>query len=108
MPAANENGYQSTDDNDLPVSITHQRDTIIFDGAIEQDYRFLVYRFKGENRDVEARMYLDDPWVVSVTEPIDWDATEGDVLAYLKKRFDTVRQLGGPDGYRIIWEKAAP
>jgi hypothetical protein len=93
----------TTDDDDLPISITHSRDRIIFGGRVEQDYRFLVYRFKGQNREVEARMYLDEPWVVSITAPIDWDASERDILAYLKKRFNEIRQLGGPDGVIEIW-----
>jgi hypothetical protein len=96
----------TTDDDDLPISITHSRDTIMFAGKVEQDYRFLTYRFKGENREVEARMYLDEPWVVSVTTPIDWDASETEVLAYLKKRFNIIRQLGWPDGYIEIWSKS--
>jgi hypothetical protein len=102
-----DDGFQSTDDNNLPIFITHERDTIVFDGKIEQDYRFLVYLFKGQGRQIEARMYLDDPWVVSVTAPIDWDGAEADVLAYLQERFNTIRQLGGPDGYRTIWEKCS-
>jgi hypothetical protein len=50
----------TTDDDDLPLSITHSRDTISFAGKVEQDYRFLVYRFKVEGEVVEARMYLDE------------------------------------------------
>jgi hypothetical protein len=100
---SDERGYIDTaDDNDLPASITHERHTIMFDGVIEQDYRFLVYRFKG---DIVARMYLDEPWTVSITEPIEWVADDATVLDYLKKRFNVIRQLGGPDGYRDIWCK---
>jgi hypothetical protein len=95
----------TTDDDDLPLSITHARDTIIFAGKVEQDYRFLIYRFKAEGSDVEARMYLDEPWTVSITTPVFDTAVPPDVLAYLKKRFNLVRQLGGPDGYADIWSK---
>jgi hypothetical protein len=103
---SDERGYIDTaDDNDLPASITHERDTIIFDDVVEQDYRFLVYRFKGRSGEIVARMYLDDPWTVSVTEPIDWVADDAAVLEYLKRRFNVIRQLGGPDGYRDIWCK---
>ena len=106
MPNRDSTGLESTDDNGLPISITHERDLIVFDGKVEQDYRFLIYRFAGRDCAVIARMYFDEPRVVSITEPIDWDAADADVLAYLKKRFDIVRQLGGPDGYRTIWSKS--
>jgi hypothetical protein len=103
---SDEHGYITTAEaNDLPVSITHERDTIIFDGIIEQDYRFLVYRFKGHSRDIVARMCLFEPWTVSITEPIDWVDDDAAVLEYLKKRFNVIRLLGGPDGYREIWCK---
>jgi hypothetical protein len=94
---------RSTDDDDaLPQSITHSRDTIIIDGTIDQDYRFLDYRFEGG---VEARMYLDDSWEVSITAPIE-GLPPAPVMAYLQRRFAVIKQLGGPDGYRILWEKA--
>jgi hypothetical protein len=103
--SAADNACQTTDDDDLPVSITHARDTIIFAGRVEQDYRFLTYRFAGEGVEVEARMYLDDPWTVSVSLPVVGTAIPPQVLAYLQKRFNLVRQLGGPDGYNEIWSK---
>jgi hypothetical protein len=90
----------ATDDDAVPLSIVHSRDTIIIDGTIDQDYRFLVYRFAGG---VEARMYLDDAWEVSITAPID-TAVPPPVMTYLQRRFRCVKQLGGPDGYRILWE----
>jgi hypothetical protein len=95
---------RSTDDDDaMPLSIVHSRDTILIDGKVDQDYRFLVYRFEGG---VEARMYLDDVWEVSITAPID-GAVPAPVMAYLQRRFAVIKQLGGVDGYRIIWAKAA-
>jgi hypothetical protein len=96
---------QTTDDDDLPLSITHSRDTIIFAGKVEQDYRFLIYRFKAASGDVEARMYLDDPWTVSIITPMFVTTIPPDVLGYLKKRFNLIKQLGGTDGYTEIWSK---
>jgi hypothetical protein len=96
----------TTDDDDLPLSIAHSRDTIIFAGKVEQDYRFLTYRFKAAGGDVEARMYLDDPWTVSITAPMLVTTLPPDVLGYLKKRFNLIKQLGGPDGYIEIWSKS--
>jgi hypothetical protein len=98
-------GFQTTDDDDLPLSIQHHRDQILIDGKLDQDYRFLTYRFAAANGAIEARTYLDDIWEVSITEPIDIPELPADVMAYLQKRFNVIKQLGGPDGYRVIWEK---
>jgi hypothetical protein len=98
MPESGE-ALPLTEDDDLPLSITHSRDTIAFDGKIEQDYRFLNYRFKGRNGDVIARMYLDDPWTVSIIEPMNCETLDADILAYLQRRFNLIRCYGGPDGY---------
>jgi hypothetical protein len=95
----------TTDDDDLPLSITHARDTIIFDGKVKQDYRFLSYRFKGRDGEIVARMYLDEPRTVSITEPMNCEALDADILAYLQKRFNLIRRLGGPDGYIDMWVK---
>lgn len=97
---------ETTDDDDLPVSIKHQRDTIVIDGKLEQDYRFLTYRFAADDGELEARAYLDDIWEVSITAPIDLPVVPADVLAYLQKRFSVIKQLGGMDGYRVLWQAA--
>jgi hypothetical protein len=98
-------GSFQTDDDSLPISITHSRDTIMFDGKLEQDYRFLNYRFRSPNGEIVARVYLDDVWEVSIAEPVDIVALPDDVMAYLQKRFRLIKQLGGSDGYRVIWRK---
>jgi hypothetical protein len=90
------------DDNDLPLSIVHSRDTIIINGKVEQDYRFLNYKFTGG---VEARAYLDDIWEVSILAPMEGAAIDASVMAYLQRRFNVIKRLGGPEGYEIIWEK---
>lgn len=89
----------STDDNDLPLSITHARDTIIFARRVEQDYNFFDYRFRGTTGDVVARMYLDTPALIAITAPLYPTLIPDDVMAYLRKRFATIQQFGGPDGY---------
>jgi hypothetical protein len=96
---------ETDNDDGLPLSILHQRDTIIAGGTIVQDYRFLTYRFAAKEEEIKARAYLDNIWEVSIIEPIDLPALPADVLAYLQKRFDVIKQLGGPEGYRTIWEK---
>jgi hypothetical protein len=94
---------EGTDDDDLPLSIIHSRDTIIIDGKVDQDYRFINYKFAGG---VEARAYLDDIWEVSILAPADGHAIDASVMAYLQRRFNVIKQLGGPEGYTIIWEKS--
>jgi hypothetical protein len=99
---------ETADDDDLPLSILHQRDSIIINGKMDQDYRFLSYRFAAENGEIEARAYLDDIWEVSIIAPIDIPVLPTDVMAYLQKRFNVIKKLGGPEGYRIMWEKTPP
>jgi hypothetical protein len=94
---------ETTEDDDLPLSIAHSRDTIIIDGKVDQDYRFLTYNFTSG---VEARAYLDDIWEVSILAPADGRTIDASVMAYLQRRFNVIKQLGGRDGYEIIWEKA--
>jgi hypothetical protein len=89
MPESDD-GFNSTDDDLLPIGITHSRDMIIFDGKVEQDYRFLDYRFKGRDSDIVARMYLDDPWTVSIIEPMNCETLDADILAYLQRRFNLI------------------
>jgi hypothetical protein len=93
---------ETTEDDDLPLSIVHSRDTIIIDGKVDQDYRFLSYKFAEA---VEARAYLDDIWEVSILAPADRHAIDASVMAYLQRRFNVIKQLGGPEGCEIIWEK---
>jgi hypothetical protein len=99
-------GFETTDDDDLPLSIQHHRDRVIVDGKLDQDYRFLTYRFASASGQIEARTYLDNAREVSITEPIDIPELPADVMAYLQMRFRLIKQLGGPDGYRVIWEKS--
>ena len=96
-------GSKSTADDELPISITHSRDTIVFGGKLEQDYRFLTYRFRRQAGDIVARVYLDDVWEVSITEPMGPVTLPDDVTAYLQSRFRVIKQLGGSNGYVTIW-----
>jgi hypothetical protein len=91
------------DDNDLPRSIQHARDTVIIDGKVDQDYRFLIYTFGSAQGEVVARAYFDDPWEVSILAPTDGAKLDASVLRYLQRRFRVIKQLGGPEGYAVIW-----
>jgi hypothetical protein len=64
-----------------------------------------TYRFNGRDGEIVARMYLDEPWIVSVTEPMNCETLDPDILAYLQKRFNLIRRLGGPNGYIDMWVK---
>jgi hypothetical protein len=90
-----------TDDNDLPLSITHARDTIVVDGKLKQDYRTLYYMFEGG---IEARVYLDDVWTISVLKPHVGTSLPPPVFRYMQQRFRLIKQLGGPEGYTTLWE----
>jgi hypothetical protein len=94
-----------TSDDDLPISIVHSRDVICFDGKVEQDYRFLTYRFKENDAEIVARVYFDDPWRISITAPMFDAPIPDEVLLYMKRRFRIITQLGGADGYAEIWSE---
>ncbi len=98
--------YSTKDDAPLQVQIEHHRDVIAFGGKVEQDYRFLKYSFAHSAGNVIARAYLDDIWEVSILEPQAIAAIPDDVLEYLKRRFNVIKQLGGPEGYTLIWKKS--
>lgn len=53
-------GFETTNDDDLPLSIQHHRDRVLIDGKLDQDYRFLTYRFAAASGPIEARTYLDN------------------------------------------------
>jgi hypothetical protein len=50
-------------------------------------------------------MHLDEPWIVSIAAPMHCETLDADILAYLQKRFNLIRRLGGPDGYIHMWAK---
>jgi hypothetical protein len=91
------------DENDLPRSIRHARDTITIDGKIDQDYRFLVYTFDGADGEIIARAYFDQPWEVSILAPTEKTKIDPPVMRYLQRRFRIIKQLGGPEGFEVIW-----
>jgi hypothetical protein len=91
------------DDDDLPVLIRHSRDQVIIDGELHQDYNFLVYTFDGDSGEVTARTYLDNIWEVSILSPMFGEAVDAAVLRYLQRRFGLIKQLGGPEGYTVLW-----
>ena len=99
--------FFTRDDPEIDVAISHDRDLIAFGGKVEQDYRYLNYVFSCPEGDVEARMYLDDAWKIKVTVPVFGGSIPGSVVDYLKRRFTSIWQLGGPDGYAVVWEASA-
>jgi hypothetical protein len=93
------------DDPPLKVVIEHHRDVIAFGGKVEQDYRFLNYKFSHKQGNVEATTYLDDVWNCSITEPLHPAAIPNEIMHYLQRRFNVIAQLGGSNGYVEIWKK---
>jgi hypothetical protein len=98
----------TSDDSPIDVTISHHRDRLVFGGKVEQDYRFVTYRFADANGDVSACMYLDDTLCVKITDPIYSKPIPDPVMEYLRRRFDTIEQVGGANGYVLIWTSQEP
>ena len=97
--AGNNPEFVVWDTNDgLNPTITHDRDLMMDDGQIEQDYRFLDYDFGI----IKARAYLDYPELVHV-ELGSQRALPADVALYLKSRFAEIKVMG-QEGYETIWK----
>lgn len=97
------------DDQILPTRIEHRCECILNAGAIEQRYNYLVYQFERASDSAIARAYLDQIDEVSILQmggklPVgEMRSTEfwRDVLAYLRRRYDTVTALG-EEGYAPV------
>jgi hypothetical protein len=96
------------DDPDVKVTITHDRDRLVFGGKVEQDYRFLTYRFPDKDGDVLATVYLDDTHIVRITEPVYGKSIPEGILFYMQRRFREIDQLGGSNGYVELWRAPSP
>jgi acetoacetate decarboxylase len=94
----------TADDPVIAVKIVHHRDRLVFGGKVEQDYRFITYEFKTAEGDVSATMYLDDTHSVRITAPVYSQPIPEPVFYYLSRRFYTIEQLGGSNGYVQIWK----
>jgi hypothetical protein len=79
----------------MTPTIEHRVDVIEVDGAVEQVYNHLIYRW--ESIAVTARAYFDEINVVSILtgEPT------AEVLVYLRERYGCIQRLGR-DGYIIV------
>jgi hypothetical protein len=98
---------EDTDNETAPVVISHHRDTIYIDGKKDQDYRFLNYTFSSAAGIQSARAYFDDPWEIFILEPIFKDGMcelDPEFMRYLKRRFNIIKQLGGPEGHTVLWQ----
>jgi hypothetical protein len=92
------------DDNSLPDSIIHGRDTCIENERVLCDYNFLVYYFIGKLGNVRARTYLDDMHVISILTPSDEALIDADIMLYLQRRFDKIDILR-EGGYKKLWTR---
>jgi hypothetical protein len=96
----------TSEDPGIAVHIEHHRDRLVFDGKVEQDYRFITYCFPDRQGEVTARTYLDEAATVSILAPLAPAEIHEDVLRYLQQRFDRITQLG-QNGYADIWRRSA-
>jgi hypothetical protein len=90
------------DDNSLPDSIIHGRDTHIENEKIICDYNFLNYYFTGKLGNVCARVYVDDMHEISILTPSDEALIDEDILLYLQRRFHKIDILK-EGGYKRLW-----
>jgi hypothetical protein len=92
------------DDNSLPVSIIHGRDTCIENERVLCDYNFLDYYFTGKLGNVWARAYLDVIQEISIRTPSDEALIDADIMLYLQRRFDKIDILR-EGGYKKLWTR---
>jgi hypothetical protein len=97
----------TSDDPEIVVTITHDRDLLVFGGKVEQDYRFLTYRFPDKGGDVVATVYLDDTHDIQITEPVYDKPIPERILFYMQRRFRAIDQLGGSNGYVKLWQASS-
>lgn len=95
----------------VPVRITHNSEQIWHGDILQASYNYLDYEFETEQHRYRARAYLDEIHAVAVYGPFDKTSYEPRpvegveidqrVLAYLRRRFGEIKNLG-PTGYEPI------
>src|SRR5215467_9067677 len=96
------------DDRIVPVRILHNSEQIWNGDELEQNYNYLVYEFETEQHFYTARSYLDDIREVFIFGPFEKSVPtvkelrdvplDQRVLAYLRRRYFVIKQLGS-EGY---------
>ena len=94
------------EDSDLPIEILHECEW--FNPADNDDSymeaNFLFYRFKGVPEEVVVLVDLSDPYAAEIMNPEYGAGPEDSVLAYLRRRFECVKQTNG-NGFTILWDE---
>lgn len=113
MPGVYQPDYRFEEDDGItPSRIEHRVEEIFADGVLEQRYNHLVYHFERGGHRISARAYLDEIERVDLFGPFESevdltpveDAAFFDlVLAYMKRRFATIKKLVDGKGYEVIW-----
>lgn len=106
--------YDAKDDDPIsPSMIRHEVDEIAPEGVVEMIYNFLTYEFERDGAVCTAKAYLDSIGEVAIfgpfasrdgLRPSDAPEFKDDVLAYLKRRFGAIEELG-EERYHRIWER---
>jgi hypothetical protein len=104
---------EDDDADGAPNSIQHNTDYMIFDGrSPDFYYNFLEYNWETENGLVSARAYLDDIQEVSIfaddltREMLD-EARFSPIIRYLQRRYRVIKMFGAPEGYEVVYSRAA-
>lgn len=107
-------GGQTVGDAIRPTAIRHEVDEIVTDGELLQRYNFIEYEFEEDGAFCRARSYIDSIGEVAVfgpfisrgdLRPIPAEGLENNVLDYLKRRFDLIKELG-ESGYVTVWSRS--
>ena len=113
MPGVYQPNYRFEEDNGItPSRIGHRVEEIYADGALEQRYNYLVYHFERGGHCISARAYLDEIDRVDIHGPFESESNPTPVedsalfdlvLAYMKRRFATIKKLVDGKRYEVIW-----
>jgi len=113
MPGVYQPDYRFEEDDGIaPSRIEHRVEEIYADGAPEQSYNYLVYHFERSGHYIWARAYLDEIETVSLHGPFDSEAERNSiedaaffdlVVAYMKRRYTTIKKLVDGKGYEVVW-----
>lgn len=106
-----DDGPVRTEDPIRPTVIRHQVEEIFHGAKLQERYNYIVYEFEQDGAFRWARTYLDEIRKVAIYGPFggrdDHREVEAPdfrdaVLAYLKRRFFEIQELGD-SGYMTIW-----
>lgn len=101
------------DDPILPYKIHHQAEQLFEAQKLQESYNWIDYHFERDGAYCRARTYLLTIGEVAIfgpfagpdnLQPVDAPELREAVVAYLKRRFNTITELK-EQGYETIWRR---